>query len=66
MQKIQAFRWEGVGGSYLCVTLGAPKASLGPASCVASGSYFGLSEPCEKDEPSELMSRQGLGEHDGL
>lgn len=66
MQKVQALRWEGDRGSYLCVTLRASKPSLGPAACVVLGSYLGLSEPCKNSEPSELMCKQGTEEPDGL
>lgn len=52
--------------SYLCITLGTPKPSLGSAACVAVGSYLGLSELCEEDELSELRCREGLGEPEGL
>lgn len=40
MQEGQALSWEGDRGSYLCVTLGASKPSLGPASCAASLSHL--------------------------
>lgn len=58
--------WRVVTGSHLHVTLGDIKPSLDPASCVASGTYLGLSEPREKDKPNELMCRQGTGRPNGL
>lgn len=52
--------------SHLHTTYGASKPSLDLASCVASSSYLGLSEPCEMDEPNELMCGQGLWGPDSL